>query len=190
MRVAIGSRNPVKLDASRLAFSLFFDAVEVVPVSAQSGVKPFPTSQDETIDGALNRMRSAAAAVQDAEFAVGIEAGIIPVHSRTFVQAYAVVLHEGQVGLGASAALELPPNVLSLIDATSDASKGVVDAIFGRKNIFENEGAFGALTNGCLTRTAIMRDAVICALARFVNPQYYQETTRHLQAPKRSTKKP
>jgi inosine/xanthosine triphosphatase len=174
MRVAVGSLNPVKVDASRQAFALFFDDVQVVPVSAESKVKPFPTSEAETMEGALNRVYAASAAVPDAEFVVAIEAGIIPLLQRRFVQAYAVVLHEGQQGVGASAALELPADIVSLIDPTTDASKDVIDTVFGRKNIFENEGAFGVLTNGRLTRTAIMRDAVICALPRFLNPQYYE----------------
>lgn len=175
MRVVVGSQNPVKVDASKQAFSLFYDDVEVTPVSVESKVKAFPTSQAETMNGALNRVHAAAAALPEAEFAVGIEAGIIPFQGRKFVQAYAVVSHEGQLGVGASAAIELPSNVLDLIDPTSDASKDIVDAIFGRKNIFENEGAFGVLTKGRLTRTTIIRDAVICALARFLNPQYYLE---------------
>jgi inosine/xanthosine triphosphatase len=186
MHVAVGSQNPVKVDASRQAFSLFFDAVQIVPVSVESRVKPFPTSQAETINGAMNRVHAAAAAVPDAEFAVGIEAGIVPLQRRRFVQAYAVVLHEGRLGVGASAALELPANVVSLIDPTSDASKDVVDKIFGRKNIFQNEGAFGVLTNGRLTRTAIMRDAVICALPRFLNPQFYEKGRGRPQRSKRS----
>lgn len=173
MRVVVGSQNPVKVEASGQAFRLFFDDVQILPVSVESKVKAFPTSQAETVHGAMNRVRAAAAAQPEAEFAVGIEAGIIPFQRRRFVQAYAVVLHEGQLGLGASAALELPLNVLELIDPTSDASKDIVDTIFGRKNVFQNEGAFGVLTKGRLTRTTVIRDAVICALARFLNPQYY-----------------
>lgn len=151
-------------------------------------MKPFPTSADETMDGALNRVYAASAAAPDAEFAVGIEAGIIALLQRRFVQAYAVVLHRGQLGVGASAALELPADVVSLIDPTSDASKDVIDAVFGRKNVFENEGAFGVLTNGRLTRTAIIRDAVICALARFLNPQYYSERRNSLRSSKTGAK--
>lgn len=189
MRVAVGSRNPVKVDASRAAFVLFFRDVEVVPASVESGVKPFPTSEAETLEGALNRVRGAAAAMPDAEFAVGIEAGIIPLLQRHFAQAYAVVLRQGQIGVGASAAVELPAEATRLIDPTSDASKAAIDAIFGRRNLFQNEGAFGVLTNGRLTRTAVMRDAIICALARFLNPQYYQESRSRSQTSKRSAKK-
>jgi inosine/xanthosine triphosphatase len=189
MRVVVGSQNPVKVEASRQAFSLFFEDVQIVPVSVESKVKAFPTSQAETMKGALNRARAAAAAVPTAEFAVGVEAGIIPVQQRKFVQAYAIVLQGKQLGVGASAALELPPNALSLIDPTSDASKDVIDTIFGRKNLFENEGAFGALTNGRLTRTAIIRDAVVCALPRFINPKYYEASPAQPQMSRRSTKK-
>ena len=189
MRVVVGSQNPVKVNASKQAFSLFFEDVQVVPVTVESKVKAFPTSQAETMEGAMNRAHAAAAAVPDAEFAVRIEAGIVPIELRQFVQAYAVVLREGQVGVGASAALELPPGVFGLIDPTTDASKDVVDAVFGRKNVFENEGAFGVLTNGRLTRTAIMRDAVVCALPRFVNPKYYDESRSQLQTSRRRVKR-
>ncbi len=173
MRVALGSHNPVKVEATRQAFAIYFDAVEVVEVKVSSGVKPFPTSGVETLKGALTRARGAAEAMPDADFSVGIEAGIITTSEHELALAFAVVQQADRQGLGSSAGFELPPGLLAELDPTSDDFKQVIDAVMGGENLFQGEGAIGVLTQSSLTRTAILRDAVICALIRFISPQFY-----------------
>lgn len=175
MRVVVGSQNPVKVEATRQAFTLYFDAVEVVGVKVSSGVKPFPTSEAETLQGALARARRAAVAAPDAEFAVGIEAGIITVDRYKLALAFASVLKADKLGVGSSAGFELPPGLVAQLDPTSDDFKQVIDAMMGGENLFQGEGAIGVLTQSSLTRTVILRDAVICALVRFISPQFYGE---------------
>jgi inosine/xanthosine triphosphatase len=173
MQVVVGSLNPVKVEATRQAFALYFEEATVLGVEVSSGVKPFPTSGTETLQGALTRAQGAAVAEPDAEFAVGIEAGITRVNGHDLALAYALVLKADKLGLGSSAGFELPPGLVEQLDPTSDAFKQVIDATLGGENLFQGAGAIGVLTKSQLTRTTILRDAVACALIRFVSPQFY-----------------
>ena len=155
------------------AFETFFEDVEVLPLSLPSRVKPFPTSEKETIRGAINRALAAGAARTDAEFAVGIESGIVSIEGRKYVRGYAVAVHCEEVGIGSSAAYEVSEGLLKRIDPRTDESKRVIDSIFGGRDVLDKEGVVGVLTDGKLVRSAVLRDAVICALTRFVSPEYY-----------------
>lgn len=178
MRVVLGSKNPVKIKATRQAFSSYFDQVEVIPVAVVSAVKPFPTSRTETLEGAINRSKAAQIAESNAEFAVGIEAGIISVENHFFIQAFSAVINNGQLGLGGSAMFEVPLAVLSKIDPAKESSKQVIDSTLGRTNLLQREGMVGVLTQGRLSRTDILRNAVICTLPPFLVPQYFQSKSR------------
>jgi inosine/xanthosine triphosphatase len=171
--VVLGSTNPVKAEATLQAFETFHEDVEVLPLSLPSKVKPFPTSEKETIQGAINRALAAEAARPDAEFALGIESGIVGMEGRKYVRGYAVVVHGGEIGIGSSAAYEVSKGLLKRIDPKTDESKRVIDSIFGGRDVLDKEGVVGVLTRGKLVRTAVLRDAVICALTRFVSSEYY-----------------
>ncbi|MDO8122958.1 MAG: inosine/xanthosine triphosphatase [Candidatus Hermodarchaeota archaeon] len=173
MRIAVGSQNSVKVEAVNQAFGLYFDELELVPVSVDSGVQPFPMSQQETLTGAHNRAQKAWEADTSIDYAVGIEAGVFSIETYFLVQGFAVVRKDDEVGLGCSVAFEVSPNLIAKIDPSSDRSKQTVEQLLGRSNIFHQEGVVGVLTQNQLTRTQILRDAVICALPRFLLPQYF-----------------
>jgi len=175
MLVVVGSTNPLKVGAARDAFQDFYGDVEALGIAVPSGIKPFPTSEEETIRGAKNRAKASASERPDADFHVGIEAGIVEVDGRSFVRAYVIVVRGDESGLGCSAAYEAPPYILEQIDPESDSSRLVIDSVMGRQDVLETEGVIGVLTKGMLTRAAVNRDAVRCALTRFVSPQYYRE---------------
>ena len=173
MRIAVGSQNPVKLEAVNQAFSLYFDEIQIVPVSIDSGVQPFPMSQQETLAGAQNRALKAWKTDNSLDYAVGIEAGVFSIETYFLVQGFAAIRKHDEVGLGCSVAFEVSPNLIAKIDPTSDQSKQTIEQLLGRSNIFHQEGVVGVLTQNQLTRTQILRDAVICALPRFLFPQYF-----------------
>ncbi|MFX1300071.1 MAG: inosine/xanthosine triphosphatase [Promethearchaeota archaeon] len=173
MRVAVGSKNPVKLEAVNQAFVLYFDEIEIVPVSVDSGVQPFPMSLQETLSGAQTRAQKAWEAVPSIDYAVGIEAGVFSIETYYLVQGFAAIRKDDEMGVGCSVAFEVSPNLVAKIDPSSDRSKLTIEQLLGRSNIFQQEGVVGVLTQNQLTRTQILRDAVICALPRFLLPQYF-----------------
>ena len=176
MRIVVGSQNPVKRDAVYQAFNQYFEQVEVIPVPVTSGVNPFPMSQSETLQGAITRAQSAQKIEPTADFSVGIEGGLFEFNNTTYIQAIAAVMKDSEISVARSVALEISQAFVNKLDPKSDASKDTVDQLMGRTKLFQNEGVMGVLTQNRLTRTQILSDAVICALPRFLLPEFYPKT--------------
>ena len=81
MKIAVGSKNPVKIEAARNAFGKAFGNCEVVGVSVPSGVSNMPVNPESLLEGARNR---ALAAMQkmEADFGVGMEGGFETVSNQ------------------------------------------------------------------------------------------------------------
>ena len=173
MYIVMGSTSPVKVNATNQAFGTYFDDVKVKALPLASGVKAFPTSDEETLRGALNRAREARSLEPEADFAVGIEGGLSRFGEYVLVKQVAVVIKDDIIGIGVSAGYAAPERLLRQLDMASDKSRSIIDSYLGRKEILSKEGVIGVLTNEALDRTKVTKDAVICALTRFVNPQFY-----------------
>ncbi len=109
-KIIIASQNPAKVNAVRSAFSTVFpdQEWEFIGVSVPSEVADQPMSDEETKQGALNRVRNAKQRHPGAEYYVGLEAGIE--ENKTF--AWMIVESDQQRGESRSACLMLPPLVL------------------------------------------------------------------------------
>jgi len=77
-KVIIASKNPVKVNATKKAFENVFPAehFEFIGLQVPSFVSDQPMSDEETLEGAINRAENAKLARKDADFWVGIEGGI------------------------------------------------------------------------------------------------------------------
>ena len=173
MYVVLGSTSPVKVNATKQAFGAYFDGVEVKALPLPSGVKAFPSSDEETLRGATNRAMKARSLEPGADFAVGLEGGLVKLEGHVLVHQIAVVIKDDTKGIGVSQGYVAPDRLIRRLDMESDSSRRIIDGYFGRDEILSEEGVIGVMTNGVLTRTDASRDAVTCALTRFVNPGYY-----------------
>ena len=169
-RVIISSLNPAKISAVQTAFETVFPGkmFEFSGVSVPSEVSDQPMSDRETHLGAINRVRNAKEAQPDADFYVGIEAGIEG--KATF--AWMVIENSQNRGESRSASLELPPLVLAKL-ANAHELGDVMDALFATENIKQKGGAIGLLTQFQLTRSSVYHQALILALVPFLNPAYF-----------------
>lgn len=174
MLVVVGSTSKVKIEATRCAFENFFDDVEVKGVDVPSGVKPFPLSDEEALKGALNRAMQSPEVEPEADYYVGIEGGLNQIGEWIVVKQLAVVVKEGRVGLGVSPGYVCPDELYRLIVNASDAvGRRAIDEYFNEAEILSGQGPIGVLTGGRMSRTHASTEAVVCALTRFVSPQYY-----------------
>ena len=173
MYIVLGSTSPVKVNATKQAFGAYFDEVEVKALPLPSGVKAFPTSDEETLQGAMNRAEKARSLEPGADFAVGIEGGLARLEGQVLVHQIAVVIKDEIKGIGVSQGYVAPDRLIRQLDMGSDSSRRIIDGYFGRDEILSEEGVIGVMTNGVLSRTDASRDAVVCALTRFINPGYY-----------------
>lgn len=174
MIVAVGSRSPVKVEAAKQAFSEYFKDHEIKAVPVPSGVNPYPWSDTEMLEGAMNRARGALREVPSADYAVGLEGGLQRLGGHMIVKQLAVVIRGEEVGVGVSPGYDCPEGIIEKIKPQQESSRRSIDAFFGETEILSKEGPIGVLTRSRMTRTDASREAVLLALTRFVSPRYYR----------------
>ena len=176
MKIVVASRNPVKLNAAREAFSAVYPdrKLEVAGVDVASGVGDQPDSDAKTRDGARARALQARAAEPDADFWVGLEGGVDVFDDQLMAFAWmAVKGRQGDVSEARSATLPLPPAVKTLLDSGMELGEAN-DRVFSTVNSKQGGGAYGLLTDGRYTREGIYAQTLIIALTPFVNALYPQ----------------
>ena len=168
--VIIASLNPAKISAVKSAFLSAFPDTEFdfKGISVPSGVADQPMSNDETYQGAVNRVYNTIQAQPNADFYVGLEAGI----EKNVTFAWMVIEANGLRGESRSASLMLPPAVLERLEHANELGD-VMDEVFGTDNIKQKGGAIGLLTHNQLTRSSVYHQALILALIPFVNPEHF-----------------
>jgi len=180
MKVLVGSRNPVKLEATKEAFSNFFDAVEVVGIGVNSKVSNQPI-EDETFAGAKNRAFELKKINKErnfnAEFFVGIEGGIKELFHRWFTFGVMCIMDDnGRIGYGTSPFFELPSHITEeLLKGKGIELSDVMDNLIGEKNTKEKQGAVGYFTKGVMDRKRYYVDGLTVALIPFLNKDLYFE---------------
>lgn len=169
MKVAVGSMNPVKIDAVRQAFESLFpdDKWDVEGIDIKSGVSDQPMSDKESIRGARARAKRAIKKL-NADYGVGLEGGLQKIGKHWFDCGWiAVIDKHNNEGIGSSMRILMPEKMMQLIFKGKELGE-VSDIIFNKTNSKQAEGHFGIMTKNLITRTHGYKDGVIVALSRFV----------------------
>ena len=171
LRVHVGSDNPVKLRAVRRVLGDVFERVKVSAVTVATGVPEQPVDQQAPV-GAMNRAR---AALTDADFGVGIEAGLLwdaSVGDYLDVQYCAVVDRAGCVTLGHGPGFEYPPGVIERVKAGKTVGEAMAE-ITGVREIGAKFGAIGYLTERRMDRDTLTEAAVLMAMVPRIRRALY-----------------
>lgn len=170
MDVAVGSANPVKVDAVERTLERL--GPTVTAVSVDSGVSEQPWSVEETVTGATNRARRAFA-LTDADYGVGLEGGVARfegVPGLSLIM-WAAVTDGARVERGGGPALRLPDHVAARLEDGAELGP-VMDDVLGTDGVAETDGAAGVLTGGLTDRTQALGEAVACAFGPFITDRY------------------
>jgi len=171
VKVHVGSRNPVKAAAVERVFSRAFGAVEVELFAVDPGVPPEPFGE-EIAQGAVRRARRA---LGEADFGVGIEAGLAwneAIKTYFDVQFCAIVDREGRLTVGHGPGFVYPPKVVAEVKRGRAVGE-VMGKLTGIPDIGRREGAVGYLSKGLLTRQELTEQAVLAALIPRIRPELY-----------------
>jgi inosine/xanthosine triphosphatase len=172
MKIAVGSTNPVKVNAVREMFRQVWPDADICPAAVSSGISEMPRSDMETLVGARNRAVAARESCK-ADMGVGLEGGV---HQESFglvLQGWVVIVdRDGREGVGAAARLPLPRMIAERIMAGEELGP-VMDELLDDHNTKQKGGAVGALTGGLVPRGKAFAIAVAYALAPFVSPAFY-----------------
>ncbi len=165
MNVYVATRNPIKLQAVRDAFTEWHRdvGVNVVAVDPPAGLPEQPLGE-QVAHGAIARAK-AAVDMKDAEYGVGIEAGLLqlPGSDRWLsLQICAMIGRDGRISLGVSPGYELPEDLRKAVLSGT----GLREALRLRRGVddAEHRRAIHLLSDERLDRYTITRDAVQMAL--------------------------
>ncbi len=181
MEIAVGSKRGPKVNATRAAFADAFapQNITVFGLEVESGVSSHPVTAEETMLGALNRVKAARLLRPDVDFFVGIEGGLQPVElpegEKVYFEASCVVLEnkKGEQGLGTSSGVQIRGKLLDAILAGAELSDAF-KSYYGIEHIGSANGFSGMVSNDLVTRESTYYDAVAHALGPFLHPEYFQ----------------
>ncbi|WP_079510100.1 DUF84 family protein [Mesobacillus jeotgali] len=150
MKVAIGSKNPAKINAVKEAFK--DTDVEIISIDAESGVSDQPMSDEETIRGAVNRAKQSAEKAE-AEIGIGLEGGVQQTPFGLMLCNWGALSVKGMDPIIAGGArIPLPDEVAQQLLAGAELGP-VMDEYSRKRNVRSNEGAIGIFTNGQINRS-------------------------------------
>lgn len=172
MQVAVGSLNPVKVEAVRASFMRHWPNAAVGGVSVPTGVTEMPLSDAECVEGARNRAR-AAIQQNDADFGVGLEGGVNEEAFGLMLLGWVVIVNRAGVeGLACTAKIPLPQSIAAEIRQGAELGP-LMDNLLQQHDVRKQGGASGALSAGLVLRQSKFEMAVAYALSPFVAPQFY-----------------
>ncbi|MGK9369960.1 inosine/xanthosine triphosphatase [Melioribacter sp. Ez-97] len=176
MKIIVGSKNPVKIEAAREVFSIYFNNQKVESYDAPSGVSPQPVG-DETFRGAYNRAFHLYSLFNDkserADFYVGIEGGITKLYGKWFAFGCMCILDSNKRdSYGLSPFFELPDSITQkLLDGIELGT--VMDELTSRENTKQKEGAIGFFTRGVMNRKELYAEGLKTAIIPFLHEKLF-----------------
>lgn len=172
-RISVGSKNPVKVAAVENAVKRIWPDAEVIAVDVFSGVTEQPKSDDEAIDGATNRAKLSLQET-NADLGIGLESCTIDTKHGMFTCNWVIAVDKnGRKGIGCGGKIMVPEKIAAKVRKGKELGPAV-DEFANTCNIKQKQGLVGVLTNNIVTRTESSEKSVTYALARFMNPHYYE----------------
>ncbi|MDP5211485.1 inosine/xanthosine triphosphatase [Pseudoalteromonas tunicata] len=172
IQIRVGSTNPVKVNAVKTAFSAAFvdHIIECIATDAPSDVAAQPMTEQETLQGAINRV--AFCQQFAADYYVAIEGGVDHFSYGAATFAYVVIANANEQHVGRGANLPLPTAIYQSLLEGKELGP-LMDELFNTHNIKQKGGAIGLLTNGLANREGNYHHALLLALAPFLHPALF-----------------
>ncbi|MCS7121287.1 MAG: inosine/xanthosine triphosphatase [Archaeoglobaceae archaeon] len=171
MKVAVGSKNPTKIEGVRKAFEEFFGKVDIHPFEVKTSI-PLQPFNEQTILGAIERAKKCYK--KDFNFSVGIEAGLfkVPYTSTGYMDFQVAAVYNGEkLSIGFGPGFEYPRKVVEEVLKGREVGK-VMEEMTGIKNLGKKFGAIYYLSKGVVSRIELSRIAVIMALLPFISNKF------------------
>lgn len=178
VKVFVGSKNPVKIHATKKAFNKHFSKVQVIGVSAPSNVSEQPIG-DETYQGAKNRAQylfeKKTHEGLTADFFVGIEGGLKQEYNQWFFYSVICIIDSSGIkSFAQSAQFMISENIAQRL-LKRETLGSIFEELTGEKNIGQKEGAIGYLTKNTVTREELNTTPISFALIPFLNKKLFKK---------------
>lgn len=173
MIIAVGTKNPAKVDGIRRAFAKYYSDVELRPVDSSPVAKAQPRGLEEMASGATERAKFALSKA-GGDLGVGVEAGIFTIGEVYFDnQVAAIADSSGKVSLGHSAGYTLPREAMEKLFREGRELERWAEEVSGTREIGDKGGLINHLTKGRITRTDLTEQCVVTALIPWLHRDVY-----------------
>ncbi|GLS82422.1 inosine/xanthosine triphosphatase [Paraferrimonas haliotis] len=174
LTIRVASKNPVKIAAAEQAFRQLFgqQVLHCEGVATDSQVSDQPMTDQETLDGALNRIANLKQQTPNVDYYVAMEGGVDLLHGQAMTFAYIAVAHGDTLSHTRTSALPLPQCAYQSL-LNGEELGDVMDRLFNDNNIKQKGGAIGVLTHGQTSRQQVYQQALLMAMAPFINRDLY-----------------
>ncbi|PIY80732.1 MAG: inosine/xanthosine triphosphatase [Candidatus Pacebacteria bacterium CG_4_10_14_0_8_um_filter_42_14] len=159
MKLFVGSTNPVKLNAARVAAEKKWPDVEIISCEVESGISEQPLTDEETRKGARNRaIASLATKVDesrsDEALGIGLEGGVFTRENNELWSTVWVAVADslGNIYESNGARFRVPEAIAESIRAGEEMGP-VVSRMFGGRDVRSTNGAIGIITRDFVDRT-------------------------------------
>jgi len=180
MKIAIGTTNRAKVDAVKNAFR-HFPSVEFIELNVPSEVSEQPFSDEETLQGAMNRAKNALVKEQ-AHIGIGLEGGVFESDEICYLCNWgALVDHNFNVYVAGGARIPLPSEIYEALKKGKELGE-IMDTYTNQDDVRQNEGAIGIFTNGMVTRSQMFQHILHMLIGQW---EYQNKKDQTLKAQER-----
>jgi len=168
MKINVGSKNPIKVEAVRETLQDYpeFKDAEIQVKDVLSAVGDQPKSLEETVQGAMNRAQNA---FEDCKYSFGLESGLmaVPYSKSGFMDVCVCAIFDGvNYHLGLSSAWEAPDRVMKLIleEGLNMNDAALKAGLTEDLKVGSGQGLIGIVTGGRLNRKAYTKQSIVTAM--------------------------
>lgn len=205
MKIFVASKNPVKINAVKIAVRDSYPEAEVLGIEVNSDVSAQPMSDEETLRGSINRARalkklvlaqklcsaksanSAKSAKEEVLF-IGAEGGVYhPTFARKKQELWSTVWisvldQEEQVYSASGARFRLPEELSNAVLAGKELGI-VVGALFKDAQLKRKSGAIAVLTDNFIDRTEEYASIAKLAIGLWYGRNWQKKLDEHNSEP-------
>lgn len=176
MKVLVGTKNPGKIEGIKIAFSKYFDNIDIEGIEVESEVNKQPINK-EIYKGAKNRVYNLKKYAKknniSVDYFVSIEAGITNfIGSYVNINLVYIENKYNETSIGISEGFPIPEKYIE--DIKENSLGEVFDRIFKENKLSDGKGGISFLTKNEISRIDLVRDACILALTKFINENLWK----------------
>ena len=177
MKIAVWSKNPVKINAVALSAEkctyFWWEKIEVVWENVSSDISDMPISMDEILLWAKNRAHNLAKVIDDAEYYIWIEWGTTIIWEKAYLFWVTHILNSlWEEHIWFTQFMEVPEYFRRGIYEEGKELWPMEDELNKIENVWQKNGSFWMWTDDMLSRQLSFEISFICAISPFYNKNY------------------
>ena len=163
IHIAIGTTNPTKVNAIQQVFG---KNAKYTAISVDSQVSAQPFSDEETIEGAINRAKKSVSKA-NSDIGIGLEGGVVVTKYGLMLCNWGALIHPDHPPIIAGGARILLPEVVAREVREGKELGVVMEEYTLQRDVRKSEGAIGIFTSGHVNRTEMFTHIVKLLLGQY-----------------------